>query len=276
MSKQENGNKRKKNGYYQKIGRKRKWQKKMKRLAKIEQEEKPAIKLRELPKTDMFEFEGEKKVEFKWTLQCYIDTMLVPRLRSVIIDRGRPEDLGEDNLMVFDESSKYCEIQKWRRDVFTSLNKRNEREISKFNLLPTYLSCESCTERRQKDVKVAICEGKDLRLSPGASPIHRPDENNIVMKNKEVWRKQILNDLKLNNSKAISNMKSLRRQSQKAHHRLQKTSFSKKLDNLSVVEEEQSWEIYDINSEGEVLKTSDNLSIAKEEEESQEINDINF
>ncbi len=221
---------------------------------KIENDEKPPVKLRDLPKNDNFEFEGEKKVEFKWTLQCYIDSLLVPRLRSVIIDRGRPEDLGEDNIMVFDESSKYCQIQKWRQDVFSSLNKRNTREINEFNMLPTYMSCESCSEQRQMQVKMAVSEGRDLKLSGLGLPMNLSDSLlDDKGENEAIWRKKIINDLKMNNCIAIANMRTLKRQSGTYGNR-KSSKFSKKQKDPLFSVKEEGWEVYDFNSEGEIAQ----------------------
>eukprot|EP00794_Sanderia_malayensis_P020451 gene20451-22467_t len=230
-----------------------------KEYKKIENELKPLIRMRELPKNDNFEFEGEKKVEYKWTLQCYIDSLLVPRLRSVVIDRGRPEDLGEDNLMVFDESSTYCQVQTWRQNVFEGLQERNSREVGGFNLLPTSISCETCTEQRQKEVKTAVDGGRELKVSECmgtqssvSQPCNKPERG--MGESESSWRMSILNDLKMNNCMSIVHMKTWKRlkrmttdrktsKRHKSHHHHQST--------LDIVEEE-GWEIYDIYSDGEI------------------------
>lgn len=230
---------------------------KRRRMHKDKQKSQPeqltVWKSKELPKNDNFEFEGEKQVELKWTLECFIDSSLVPRLKRVVIDRGRPADLGIDNLMVFDESSQYCKSQTWRENVLWKLSERNSREIKNFNLLPTNLSCDMCVQQRQTGVSIALSQGKGLKLPNNfcpliAGPVEASKDLNIC--DDLVWRKKILYDLKLNNCKSVSSMKSLKRQAG-VRPQQKTTKRQKKVNHLLDSFEQQDWEVYDIISESD-------------------------
>lgn len=226
-----------------------------KRRLKKSNEVKDAIVIRDLPRTDNFEFEGEKKVEMKWTLECFMNTNLVPHLKSVVIDRGRPEDLGVDNLMVFDESSVFSKIQPWRKDVMGQLNSRNNKEAKEYSLFPTYLSCDSCTELRQKEIQFAVVEGRDLKLTRDLSPYsYGPGGNlsNAEDAKKAPWRKKIMYGLKLNTCRAQACIRAVRRET------LYTTSYRfgksrRRRNGLLQKVEEEDWEVYEIISDDEFL-----------------------
>jgi len=224
-------------------------------------ENRDTVVTRELPRTDNFEFEGEKRVEMKWTLECFLNIDLVPELKRVVIDRGRPEDLGVDNLMVFDESSSYSRIQSWRRDVFDKLNVRNQNEAKEYNIFPTCYSCDSCTEQRQKVIHSALGQGKELKLPREQSPYSfglinkssRVDSTNMAS-----WRKKIMYDLKLNNCRALACLRAVKRES------IFTTSYSfgksrkRRGAKLERVDEEK-WEVYEVISDEEFLNVNSTL-----------------
>lgn len=228
------------------------------RHIKKPKESKDAIILRELPRTDNFEFEGEKKVEMRWTLECFMNIDLIPQLKRVIIDRGRPEDLGIDNLMVFDESSSYSRIQSWRTDVFHKLNARNQSEAVDYSLFPTSLSCDSCAEQRQKDIQNVVLQGKDFKLPEELSPfsfglVDRPSKAETAKT--APWRRKIMYDLKLNNCRAQSSLRAIKRETfLTMSYRLGRSR--KRRNGMLERVDEEDWEVYDIISDEEFLDES--------------------
>ena len=224
-----------------------------KRRAKKSNKEKDVIVLRELPKNDNFEFEGEKKVEMKWTLECFMDISLMPKLKRVIIDRGRPEDLGADNLLVFDESSGYCKIQDWRQNMLQQLGARNEKQVKAFNLLPSYTSCDSCAEQRQKEIQDALGIGRGFCIvgETGSATLLEAQKISNGNDTKQYWRRRIINDLKLNNCRSQACMRALKRD------RILTTSYpftSRRRRNPKLEKvDEEDWEVYEIISDDEFL-----------------------
>lgn len=222
---------------------------------KKSKEIKDAILIRELPRTDNFEFEGEKKAEMKWTLECFLDTNLIPQLKSVVIDRGRQEDLGTDNLMVFDESSVYCRIQSWRQDVVDKLCSRNHKQVKEFSLLPTYLSCDSCTDSRHKEIQLAIDQGGSWKFSgdPSSYPYGKAAKiSNAENTTGAAWKKKIMYGLKLNNCRAQACIRAVKRDT------LLTTSYRfgkirKRRNGMLTRVEEEDWEVYEIISDEEFL-----------------------
>ena len=231
------------------------------RNVKKSKELKDAVVVRELPRTDNFEFEGEKQVEMKWILDCFTDINLVPQLKRVIIDRGRPEDLGVDNLMVFDESSAYSRIQSWRKDVFDKLSIRNQNEAKDYSLFPTGLSCDSCMEQRQKDIKNAVDQGRDLRLPTElslfsyelGSRFSKAEASKITP-----WRKKIIYDLKLNNCRAQACLRAVKRETVlTTSYRFGKSR--KRRNGMLERVDEEDWEVYEIISDDDVLNGNESF-----------------
>ena len=251
----DSGNHAKENGCHKRKSKRRSkrnkhWRRTKKKLKEAKEN---GIVLRELPRTDNFEFEGEKRVEMKWTLECFLDTNLLPKLRRVIIDRGREEDLGMENLLVFDESSRYAEIQSWRQNTLIQLGQRNAKETSDFDMLPTHLSCDSCIELRQKEIQIALNEGKSLKLSENPSPymMGQNRERTKSEESKALWRKKVVYDLKLNNCRALACIRAVRRES------VMTTSYrfgkSPKRHNGILEVDDEDWEVYEIISDDEFL-----------------------
>ena len=225
------------------------------RRLKKSKEIKDSIVVRELPRTDNFEFEGEKKVEMKWTLECFMDINLIPQLKRVVIDRGRPEDLGVDNLMVFDESSSYCRIQAWRKDVFDKLNIRNHNEAKEYNLLPTYQSCDSCTDQRHREIQIALGQGRGLKLLGDMClfPYGQVNKSSNANDTKTApWRKKIMYDLKLNNCRAQACIRAVKRGTVlTTSYRFGK--MRKRRNGMLERVDEEDWEVYEIISDDEFL-----------------------
>ena len=245
--------------------RKRRLRKRRRKRHNAHLHEKETIKARELPKIDPNEFEADlRKAEQKWTLECYFDESLIPKLRRVVIDRGRPEDFGIDNLKVFSEESvDYYKTRRWRNNIYSQITLRNNLEREEFNLLPTHMSCMSCHDQRRKEIREAIKEGKSFcipaeekreieKLSDWAILKSADDECSY----QTTWRKKILYGLKLQNCQTLQILRSRRRNTVSSPKRRLKFGRrqNRHYEETSLCDlKEEDWEAYEIISDGEVV-----------------------